>query len=195
MELAYNNLWLSVPRSVYVPAEDSFMLADAVRSLRGKVLELGCGCGIASLACSNADSVVGVDINPEAVRCAKENAAKNGISNVSFAESDLFSKVEGRFDAILFNPPYLPTSADEHVAGPLDTALDGGEDGRAVLDRFLNEFDSHMRPGGVLLLVQSSLNDLEKTRSVLEGPDYIVSIKEEQNFFFERLYLLQASKK
>jgi len=195
MEMTYNDLFLSVPGSVYTPAEDSFMLADAARSLRGKVLEMGCGCGISSLACSNADSVTGVDINPDAVRCAKENAAKNNIKNASFAESDLFSEVEGSFDAILFNPPYLPTSADEHVQGPIDNAFDGGKDGRAVLDRFLKEFDSYLSPGGTVLLVQSSLNDLEKTRSALEGLGYNVTIRKEENFFFERLYLLQASKK
>jgi release factor glutamine methyltransferase len=196
MEFVYERLRFSVPDTVYQPAEDSFMLADAARSLKGRVLDIGCGCGIASLSCARtADSVLGTDINPKAVECAKANAGGNSITNATFIQGDLFSGVEGAFDAILFNPPYLPTADDEHVDGPLDKAFDGGEDGRQVLDRFLAGFDRYLRPSGVLLLVQSSLNGKEETVSSLERLGYAVEVMQRQDFFFEGLFLLKASKK
>jgi len=197
MELSYNGLVLHVSDGVYEPAEDSFMLANAAESLKGSVLEVGCGSGIASLACAKSGmaSVWGVDINPGAVRCARENAERNRISNVRFMVSDLFAAIpEQRFDAILFNPPYLPTTKNERLAGPLNDAFDGGGDGRKVMDRFLEQFDSFLRPGGTLFLVQSSLNNEQKTRERLEAMGYVVSVVASESFFFERLSLIKASK-
>lgn len=197
MELSWMGLHLSVPDSVYQPSDDSFMLADAAAGLGGEALEIGCGSGIVSLAAARtAKGVLGVDVNPEAVRCARENAARNGIKNAAFAGGDLFSAVpEGKkFDAILFNPPYLPTDESERLRGPLNRAFDGGKDGRAVLDRFLSEFGAHLSPGGALLLVQSSLNGPEKTRARLEGMGYSVETVSEKAFFFERLCVLRARK-
>lgn len=198
MELSHKDLRFTVPDSVYQPAEDSFMLADAAESLRGEVLEIGCGCGIASLVCAAADknnNVTGIDINPAAVRCAAENARRNDIPNASFVQGNLFSPVgEKRFDAILFNPPYLPTSDDEKLKGGLNRAFDGGKDGRETLDRFLYEFDMHLVPGGTLSLIQSSLNDMEKTRRALTAMGYRCAIEKERAFFFEKLYLLKAEK-
>ncbi len=196
MEISHGGLILHVPDSVYQPSDDSFMLADAAQGLRGDVLEIGCGSGIVSLmAAKTAKSVLGTDVNPDAVACARANAERNGIVNASFIEGDMFSVVGSRkFNAIIFNPPYLPTDESEHLRGHLNRAFDGGKDGRAVLDRFLVEFGSHLEPGGVLFLIQSSLNDLGKTRSVLEAAGYAVDIAAEKPFFFERLYVLKAQR-
>ena len=139
--------------------------------------------------------MLGLDINPEAVRCARENARANKIRNARFAVSDLFSKAPKRkFDAIIFNPPYLPTSESEWIDGPINAAFDGGKDGRKVLNRFLLGFGRFLRPGGALLLIQSSLNGLEKTEKRLGRLGYKVEIIDEERFFFERLYLVKASK-
>ncbi len=197
MDLSFRGLRLEVPDSVYQPAEDSFLLAEGAERLRGRVLEVGCGSGMASICCARAhpDSrVLGVDINPDAVLCAGRNAKANGIRNASFRRSDLFGSVRGTFDAIMFNPPYLPTSGDEMVSGPLNAAFDGGPDGRAVLDRFLAGFDRRLRSGGVLLLVQSSLNDRAKTVRCLRSLGYRCRAVREERFFFERLFLLRAAK-
>lgn len=198
MDVSFGRLRLRVPDGVYQPSDDSFMLAGAAKGLRGDVLEIGCGCGIVSLvAAETADSVVGIDVNPDAVACAAANAEKNKIKNASFAEGDLFSAARPgkKFNAIAFNPPYLPTDESEHIRGRLNAAFDGGKDGRAVLDRFLAQFGSHLKPGGSLLLVQSSLNGLEKTREMLEGAGYGVEAVAEKAFFFERIYVLRASKR
>jgi release factor glutamine methyltransferase len=194
----FRGIELIIHPDVYEPAEDSFMLADAAASLRGAVLEVGCGCGIASLACAKADKrneVLGVDINPSAIMCANENAKRNGIANVRFIKSDLFQTVpKTKYDAIMFNPPYLPTRKEERLSGGINHAYDGGADGRAVLDRFLSGFDAFMKPGATLLLVQSSLNDLGKTDGALASLGYSIAIAAEEKFFFEKLFLLRAVK-
>jgi len=198
MEFSHKGLKFTVPDSVYDPAEDSFMLADAAESLRGEILEIGCGCGIASITCAAADKhskVTGVDINPAAVECAKDNVKRNNIPNARFLQGDLFSPIgEKRFDAIIFNPPYLPTSQDDKLTGNLNKAFDGGKDGRETMDLFLSDFDRHLVPGGTLLLIQSSLNDLERTRRALTAMGYKADIEAERSFFFEKLYLLKAEK-
>ncbi len=192
MEVFYKGLRFTVPESVYQPAEDSFMLADAAYQ-SGEVLEMGCGCGIVSLCWAKENKVLGADINPEAVRAAKENAQANGLQ-ATFILSDLFSDIGGRFDVILFNPPYLPTSDDERLEGDINRAFDGGADGRAVLDRFLDGFEKHLKPDGTLFLVQSSLNGLDQTISVLEDKGFRAEAVEKYGFFFEKLCLLRARK-
>ena len=80
-------------RDVYEPAEDSFLLAKHAKKLNGRILEVGCGCGIVSLECafSNQKNIVeGVDINRKAVALAKENAKENKIKNARFYYSNLF---------------------------------------------------------------------------------------------------------
>ncbi len=188
----YQDLRLMVPESVYIPAEDSFMLADAAYPA-GKVLEIGCGCGIVSIAWAKNNEVLGVDINPEAVCSARENAQYNKVK-ASFIESDLFSGVKRKFDVILFNPPYLPTEKSEVLQGALNLAFDGGNDGRIVIDRFLEQFQEFLKPGGVLFLVQSSLNGFEETVSKLENLGFRVEIAASSAFFFEKLFLLKVCK-
>ncbi len=201
MEISFEGLRLFVPDDVYPPAEDSFMLASAAKSQKGDILEIGCGSGIASLSCAKSNprnKVLGIDISPSAVSCATENAKTNDIKNARFAVSDLFSilgkRDEGGFDAILFNPPYLPTSEEEKLEGPINKAYDGGHDGRETLDRFLSEFDRFMKPGGTLLLVQSSLNNPEKTIKSLESLGYYAETVAEERYFFEKLALVRAKK-
>jgi len=195
---SYRGIAIDVPDDVYPPSDDSFLLADYARHLKGSILEIGCGSGIATLACAKSSPdnlVLGVDISGSAVKCAKQNADKNLITNALFMTSDLFSQVGGqKFDAIMFNPPYLPTEEGERLKDPLNAAFDGGKDGRAVLDKFLGEFDHYLKPGGTLLLIHSSLNDVEKTRERLEAIHYKVRIMDNEDFFFESIFLLKAEK-
>ena len=186
---------IKVSDGVYEPAEDSYMLTEAAKKVKGKVLEIGCGSGIVSLTCAkNGCEVLGVDINREAVKCAKENAKKNCL-DAKFVYSDLFSKVgKQKFDWILFNPPYLPTEPEEKIRGKLNKAFDGGVDGRKTLDRFLGQFDKFLAEKGKLLLIQSSLNDLDKTNVILNKKSYKTRIIAQESFFFEKLYVLRAEK-
>ncbi len=185
---------IDVLPGVYPPSDDSYMLADVVNSmdLRGKkFLEIGSGTGIVAItAAIRGADVTAVDINPHAVECTKRNAEKSGV-HIRALQSNLFQNVEGEFDIIAFNPPYLPGTEDDP---DYDVAWSGGEDGREVIDRFLSQFDAHLKPCGVLLLVQSSLSNPAKTVDVLESYGYRVEIAAEEKFFLETLYVLRAVK-
>jgi len=192
-------LIIKTTTSVYEPSDDSYLLVAHSKALKGKILEIGCGSGIVSL--SNAfenpkNTVLGIDVNPDAVKCASENAKLNKIKNAKFMESDLFSELDKKekFDFILFNPPYLPTKKEDRVMGKLNLALDGGRSGRRVLDRFLEEFEKYLKPRGQLLLIHSSLNNHKKTIKILDKKKFKVEILETKSFFFEKLYLLKAIK-
>lgn len=180
---------------MYEPAEDSELLAFHSRNLKGKILEIGTGSGLVSIfnAKSNpSNSVLATDISSEAVKCAQENAKANSVPSIRFLQSNLFEKIDGKFDSILFNPPYLPTSKEERIPGNLNYAFDGGEDGRKTLDIFLEEFDKFLAPKGSLFLVQSSLNSMERTILILKNKGFEVKILDQKPFFFEIVYLLEA---
>lgn len=91
---------------VYAPAEDTWLLLRAAwKECRDgeRVLEVGCGSGIISASLSGRASMLATDINPYAVRAARDQ----GIEVVR--AGNLAAGICGRFDLILFNPPYLPT--------------------------------------------------------------------------------------
>jgi release factor glutamine methyltransferase len=195
-EIGFEGFKFRLHPQVYPPAEDSFLLARNLEVPRGaRVLDMGTGCGIQGIvASSRADEVLAVDINPHAVSCARGNCKINGVSNMEVVEGDLFHGIAGSFDLITFNPPYLPPNPED-PPDLLQRAWDGGEGGREVTDRFISGLGHHLAEGGRVLLVQSSLNDPERTVSSLEAQGLETRIIAEERFFFERLYLLEASRK
>lgn len=136
-------------------------LSELDLSAPADVLELCCGTGIVAIAAAQrGHHVDAVDSSRLAVICARRNATLNGV-NVAVFQGDLFEPIRGRqYDAIVVNPPYVPTPPGATV--PLDWC-DGGEDGRAIIDRICSSAVRHLVPGGYLLLVQSSLADTSRT--------------------------------
>ena len=83
---------------------------------------------------------------------------------------DLFAAVTGeRFDAIVSNPPYVPAPSDHLPARGRARAWDAGRDGRAMLDHICDRARAFLRPGGLLLVVHSSLLGLEPTLAALRA--------------------------
>ncbi|MFP4038467.1 MAG: HemK2/MTQ2 family protein methyltransferase [Candidatus Nanohaloarchaea archaeon] len=166
---------------IYKPREDTYLLKKAVedRDLKGlKVLEIGTGSGlIAETALENGADVTATDINPEALKQLPEE--------VEGIESDLFENVEGRFDLILFNPPYLPGEESEASMKGSETWF-GGESGVDVLEDFLNSCGSYLNNEGEAFLVMSSLSKFEEVVEKF-GLEKI----SEKKLFFERLYLMR----
>jgi release factor glutamine methyltransferase len=154
------------------------------------VLDMGTGSGVLGIeAAGNADSVVAVDINPIALRIAKRNALKHSIRNLSFRRSDLFSNVKGKFDLIIFNPPYLPQ--DKGIA---DSAIYGGRQGHETVERFLCEAGNHLEDDGAILLLFSSLTGKKRVEELI-----VVNLFEHrqlstQHIFFEDLYVYLLKK-
>ena len=88
------------------------------------------------LSTKKAKEVIGIDINPYAVRCAKRNAVLNTVTKrISFIQGDLFGplKKTEKFDLILFNAPYVPEVELKSLTW-LERAWVGGLTGRKVID-------------------------------------------------------------
>ncbi|MGD6807789.1 MAG: HemK2/MTQ2 family protein methyltransferase [Candidatus Bathyarchaeia archaeon] len=193
----FKKLIFDVNDDVYEPAEDSFLFAENLHVKAGEVvLDLGTGSGIlAATAALTALNVLAVDINPYAIRCAKENARLNGVrAKIDFMQSDLFSALKDgvKFDLVLFNAPYLPSEAGEEMSW-IGRSWAGGADGRLVVDRFISEVSAYLAPHGRVLLMQSTLTGVEETICAFKRQGIAASVVAEQKLpFFETLTLIEA---
>jgi len=181
--------------NVYTPAEDSFLLLKHAVKLKGKILEVGCGTGIVSLYCARANPknrVDGVDINPAAISISIKNTELNKVGNAAFYESDLFSNVKGKYDWIVFNPPYLPTDRKEKIRGNLNKAFDGGCLGSEVLEKFIDEVPEHLEKDGGILIIVSTAGGKDNILAKLKKSGFKAKIIDEEALFFERLYVISA---
>jgi len=179
---------------VYLPREDTYLLESALKKIdlkNKKVLEIGCGSGYLSIYCAlhNAN-ITAIDINPKALQYASNEAKKANVK-INFIISDLFKALnkQDKYDIIIFNPPYLVSDKIEYLA------LDGGKEGREIIDKFLTEFDKHLTDNGFVLLLHTDYNDLKETEEKLAKKSFRFEIVAKQHIFFEDLYILRIFKK
>jgi release factor glutamine methyltransferase len=195
----FENLIFDVCDEVYEPAEDTFLFAENLNVKKDEwVLDLGTGCGILGvLAAKIADFVLAVDLNPIAVSFAKQNSLLNDLrERMAFLQADLFSAFSDRtiFDLILFNAPYLPTESNERTCW-IGRSWAGGVDGRHVVDRFITKVPPHLKPGGRVLLMQSTLTGVEDTLKKFGENCLMAEVKAEKKLpFFETLTLIEAKR-
>ena len=177
------------PAQVYSPAEDTFLLLEAARQEiqpGDRVLEIGTGSGFVAEALGKAvQCMIATDISPYAT------AAAYG-KGVMVIRTDLSDGVRGQFDLILFNPPYLPTRKEERICDWLEYALDGGANGRDVIERFLKGIGRVLAPGGRILLLISSLTGLHEVISLAERHGFSTTVVRTQIVEDEKLYVLRS---
>jgi len=154
----FMGLTLDVDEGVFVAKNSSEALVERLleRSSAGMtMLDVGTGCGNIAIAASKLGklSVTACDINPAALSLAAKNAAKLG-EDIKFLQSDLFSEVEGRFDIIASNPPYIPNGCqlDQAVLSQPSDSLFSGADGLDCIRRLAAESFAHLNAGGCLLI-------------------------------------------
>ena len=178
------------PAQVYRPEADTYLLLDAAKKEvkpSDRVLEIGTGSGLISRELAKVSDVVATDINPHAALCAS-------CSGVTVVQSDLFAGIRGTFSLILFNPPYLPTQPEERIDDWLEYALDGGDTGRVVIERFAGEVGRVLAPDGRILLLISSLTGLTEVHDLFSGHGYSIKTVMQQELEDEMLYVLKIVK-
>lgn len=173
---------------VLIPRQETELLAEATLKLLKpgmRVLDLctGSGCIIISLEqigrrqekADGTNRFTGSDISPAAIRTAAANAGRHG-AQVSFLESDLFDRIQDRYDMIISNPPYIRTAViaelEEEVRchDPV-LALDGREDGLYFYRRIIREAEGYLNPGGRLLF-EIGYDQKEEVTKLLEQNGY-----------------------
>ena len=152
-----------------------------------RALDMGTGSGIGALALARAGcSVVAVDVNPEAARCARINALLNRLeARIDVREGNLFEAVVGeRFDVIAFNPPFFEgTPSDLHDAAWRSTG---------VFERFAAELPDHLAPGGLALVLLSNHGAEEQQRAALRAAGLEVSVHAQRDYVSEVLTVWAA---
>jgi len=192
IKMKIKSLKIKTHKNVYTPREDSLLLADVIWEFNdiGKVLDMGTGSGIQAIIISKkAEKVLGVDINPDAIKLAKENARINKAKNISFIVSDLFDKVNGKFDLILFNAPYLPV--EDKIKGAEQWS--GGKTGREILERFAVNVKKYLKKDGIILIVISSLTGLKETKKLFNKYGFEVGVIRKKKVPWEVLYVLEIN--
>lgn len=144
-------------------------------------LDLGTGSGILSktaLKYLDSKKILASDINPYAIK---------NLSNEKFRtiKSNLFSKINEKFDLITFNAPYLPR--DKREPKESQVATTGGKNGDEISLKFLKQTKEHLNPGGKILLLISSLTPLNRINK------YMPRIVARKKIFMEELLILEFS--
>lgn len=167
---------------VYPPQADTWLLADAIgREHLGpasRVLDLCTGTGAIGVRAAEAGAgrVTAVDVSRRAVLNARLNALA-GRHPIRVVRGNLTAGLEQQqFDLIVSNPPYVPAADDALPGTGRRRGWDAGTNGRALLDQICTAAPELLAPNGVLLIAQSSLSGVEKTRTMLEEHGLRVSI-------------------
>lgn len=148
---------------IYQPAEDSYLMSRILKQQLPdllienpnlKFLEIGVGSGIHLQTASNTgvkkENIFSSDINPNSVdHC--------NILGFNCVYSDLFENIKGKFNLIIFNPPYLPQDPKEPEESALITT--GGIKGNEIILRFLKEAKDHLEKDGKIFLITSSISE------------------------------------
>jgi release factor glutamine methyltransferase len=151
-----------VTPAVLIPRPETELLVEVAMSKvsRGgtpRILDLGAGSGCVAitLALELGCAVIAVDVSADALTVAKENAERLG-ANVRFVPSDWFAGVEGRFDLIVGNPPYVAEGNPHLSEGDLrfepSRALSSGADGLDAISRIVAGAPGRLKPRGWLFL-------------------------------------------
>lgn len=159
-EQEFMGLTFRVNEHVLIPRQDTEVLVETVleKACPGmKILDMctGSGCILISLLKLGKElSGVGADISEEALVVARENAKRQG-ADAKFVHSDLFTNVQGQYDIIVSNPPYIRTEVirglqeEVRLYDPM-LALDGKEDGLHFYRRIIEESPKYLKEKGSL---------------------------------------------
>lgn len=157
---------------VHRPISDTWILAEQMRDElvagRHTLLDVCTGTGALAVSAARAGAdASAIDVSRRALACAAVNATLAGV-RVERLRGDLFEPVlRRRFDVVVTNPPYVPGPSDSLPQRGIERAWYAGLDGRVLVDRICAQAAEHLTPGGVVLIVHSSVNDEQETAARL----------------------------
>lgn len=188
------SLPLKVNNSTLIPRPDTEVLVEiTLEKIRVKntssidILDLGTGTGAIILALASElpnAKCIGVDFSEQAVELATENCQNLQINNVKIQQSDWFSSVQGKFDVIVSNPPYIDAS-DIHLQQgdvrfePL-SALVANEQGLSDIRHICEQATAYLKPEGCLLF-EHGFEQGPSVQAMLQKSGFI-NIKTEQDY-------------
>lgn len=196
----FRRIELTVNRHVLVPRPDTELLVAVAKVARPcAVLDLATGSGAVALALADElpdATVTASDISSEALAVARGNAKALGLAGrVGFVESDLFHEIDGRFDCITANLPYVARTEWEILQPEItgyepQIALVSGTDGLDLTRKIIPQARDHLKPGAMLalevgagqakrvaeLMADAGYNDVE-SHADLAGIDRVISGK------------------
>ena len=164
----FYSLSLAVSPAVLIPRPDSeFVVVEFLNRFKGvdspRAIDVGTGSGCLALACAHQHRTarfVALDVSPEALAIARKNIETHHLADrIALRAGDLLAPVasDGPFDAILSNPPYIPTDVVPTLEPGVarfepHLALDGGADGLRVVARLIEQSIPLLKLGGHLIL-------------------------------------------
>lgn len=184
---------IKVDERVLIPRPETEELAQQVIASAeegNSILDLCTGSGAVAIAVSKEleknkckVTVTASDISADALALAKENAEANGAA-VNFVQSDLFSRIRGRYNIIVSNPPYIPTKDIETLQREVRDfeprlALDGGEDGLDFYRRIAENAGKYLVRGGMLIM-EVGIGEAESVVKLFRYCDYSMIVKDMQ---------------
>ncbi len=148
---------------IYTPSEDSYLMSQILKEKLPEILkknpdlrflEIGAGSGIHLETAKNLgikkENIFSSDID-------KSSVSHCSLLGFNCIHSDLFENIKGKYNLIIFNPPYLPEDAREPKDSKLATT--GGKKGNEIINRFLRQAKSFLEKDGRIFLITSSLSE------------------------------------
>ena len=179
---------------IYEPSDDSYLLRDVLikflddKNKKIKIIDIGSGSGIQAETCINLNfkNIIATDINNEVI----DSLTKKSINCV---KSNLFNKINGKFNLIIFNPPYLPEDHREPEDSRLQTT--GGKKGYEIINKFLKQSLNHLENNGSIILLFSSLSNPKFILKKAKSLGYNFNLLDKKKISFEELYVYEFNRR
>lgn len=153
-----------VNENVLIPQPDTEILVEKVleivkKNMESKILDICTGSGAIGISLAyylNKAKLTVADISSKALEISKINAKRNNVEEkIKFINSDMFEKIEEKYNIIVSNPPYIKTNIiptlDKQVQNEPYIALDGGKDGLKFYRILIDEAPKHLEKDGILI--------------------------------------------
>ncbi len=148
-------------KSVLIPRLETELVCEKLLENlpnNAQLLDLCCGSGILGItaALNKGATVTLADLSKDALKVAKRNAKRNKV-RASIVQTDMFQNIKGKFDAIVCNPPYIPSEQIDTLDASVRNyepimALDGGKDGLDFYRILAKQSPDFLQKGGLLVL-------------------------------------------